>query len=199
MNQQAAAVDSSFSRERAYSLLAEFTQSESLIKHGLAVEAAMRWYAERFGEDVELWGMTGLLHDFDYEKYPNCEAGGHPFAGCKILDDQGYPAIMIDAILGHANYSGVPRESKLSKTLFACDELCGLVTASVLVRPDKSIHTIEVSSVKKKMKDKAFARGVSRDDIVNGATDLGIPLEEHIGNIIAALRGSADSLGLSGS
>lgn len=163
----------------------------------------MVFYARKFGEDELLWGITGLLHDFDYEKYPEWKlegdvGSGHPFTGCNILREAGYPSQMIDAILGHAQYSGVPRTTQLAKTLFACDELSGLVTAATLVRPDRSVHKLEVSSVKKKMKDKAFARGVSRDDIHLGVAELGIPLDEHIDNVIQAIRLSADTLGLQG-
>ncbi|MFN8388661.1 MAG: HDIG domain-containing protein [Bdellovibrionota bacterium] len=191
------------SREDALALLSEYTKSESLIKHALSVEAALRWYARANDEDEHLWGLTGLLHDFDYEQYPTyslegAEPEGHPFTGCKILADLGFPKIMTDAILGHATYSGVARETALAKTLFACDELCGLITASVLVRPDRSIHALEVKSVKKKMKDKAFARGVNRDDIELGITELQIDLDAHIANVIAAMREVAPTLGLQG-
>ena len=181
------------SRDEAFALLSEYTQTESLLKHAQSVEAALRWYARAQGEDVDLWGITGLLHDFDYERYPTytldgSQPEGHPFTGCRILCELGYPEAMTNAILGHATYSGVRRETALAKTLFACDELCGLVTASVLVRPDRSIHALEVKSVKKKMKDKAFARGVNREDIELGVTELGIDLDSHIGNVILALR-----------
>lgn len=194
----AQAIESKKSREEAYALLCEYTAGDSLRKHGLAVEAALRWYARHFGEDEELWGNTGLLHDFDYERNPTCSSDGHPFVGCKILADLGYPPEMIDAILGHATYSGVPRLTQLAKTLFACDELSGLVTAAVLVRPDRSIHQLEVSSVKKKMKDKGFARGVNRDDVRLGVEELGIDIDTHIGNVILAMRESAELLGLAG-
>lgn len=186
------------SREEAFALLSEYTQSESLIKHALAVEAAMRWYARHFGEDEELWGITGLLHDFDYEQNPEPNPDGHPFIGCRILKEQGYPDILIQAILGHAQYSGVPRETLLAKGLFACDELAGLITAAVLVRPDKSVHELKVKSVKKKMKDKAFARGVNRDDIRQGSEELGVELDQHIENVISGMREAAQSLGLAG-
>jgi putative nucleotidyltransferase with HDIG domain len=194
---------SELSREQAFALLSEYTKSDSLIKHCLGVEAALVYYARKFGEDELLWGITGLLHDFDYEKYPDwkLEDGvgtGHPFTGCGILREAGYPEVILDAILGHAQYSGVPRTTKLAKTLFACDELSGLVTAATLVRPDRSVHKLEVSSVKKKMKDKAFARGVNRDDIHLGVAELEIPLDEHIENVIQAIRLSADTLGLQG-
>jgi predicted hydrolase (HD superfamily) len=177
------------SRVEAITLLHEYTPSESLRKHAYAVESALRGYAEYFGEDIELWGMTGLLHDFDYEKYPNPTPDGHPYMGVQILGDLGYPEEMRTAIMGHAKYTGVPRESKLAKTLFACDELCGLVMAATLVRPDKSLHNLEVSSVKKKMKDKAFARGVDREDIIVGAKELEVELEDHIGRVIGSMRG----------
>lgn len=175
-------------REDALKILNEYTKSESLLKHAFSVEAALRGYAEHFGEDPELWGMTGLLHDFDYERFPDPVPGGHPYMGVQILGDAGYPEELCTAIMGHAKYTGVKRESKLAKTLFACDELCGLVMASTLVRPDRSIANLEVSSVKKKMKDKAFARGVDREDIIVGAQGLGIELEEHIGRVITSMR-----------
>ncbi len=191
------------SRDEAWALLNEYTSSESLIKHALAVESAMRWYAAERGADVHLFGVTGLLHDFDYERFPEYsldgpEPTGHPFSGCKILRDHGYPEEMIEAILGHALYSGVARTTELAKTLFACDELSGLVMASVLVRPDRSINALETRSVRKKMKDKAFARGVNRDDIELGAKELGVELETHIANVITGMRASAVQLGISG-
>lgn len=191
-------------RTDALALLQEYTRSESLLKHAFSVEAALRWYARENGEDGELWGATGLLHDFDYEQYPTYsldgpEPTGHPFTGCKILKEHGYPQIMIDAILGHATYSGVARETALAKTLFACDELCGLVTASVLVRPDRSIFNLEPKSVRKKMKDKAFAKGVNRDDIELGCKELAIDIDAHIANVISAMREVAPALGLQGS
>jgi putative nucleotidyltransferase with HDIG domain len=186
-------------RDEALTLLKRYTESESLLKHAYAVESAMLWYAKELGEDAELWGNTGLLHDFDYEKYPEpVDPGGHPFVGCRILKEEGYPDEMIEAILGHAIYSGVPRNTKLARALFACDELSGLITASVLVRPDKSVHALEVSSVKKKMKDKAFARGVNREDIRIGCEEMGLELEIHIGNVIRALQQNSDALGLTG-
>ncbi|SRR5258708_29419924 len=183
-------------RASAWNLLCEFTQSESLRKHMLAVEACMRAYARKFGEDEEKWGLTGLLHDFDYEKYPTPQE--HPFVGSKILEERGYPEEMRRAILSHADYSGVKRESKMEKTLFACDELAGFITASALVKPNKSLAEVEAKSVRKKMKDKAFARSVSRDDIVNGAADLGVELEEHIAFCIEAMKTIAAELGLAG-
>jgi putative nucleotidyltransferase with HDIG domain len=182
------------SRDQALTLLKEYTKGEGLIKHSLAVEACMRWYAIHFGEDEALWGITGLLHDFDYEKYPDPNENGHPYVGVSILKEKGYPDTMQEAIMGHALYSGVPRTTKLAKTLFACDELSGLVYATVLVRPDKSIENLEVKSVKKKMKDKAFAKGVSRDDITIGTEELEIPLDTHINNVIIAMREMWDTI-----
>jgi predicted hydrolase (HD superfamily) len=181
-------------RTDALSLMNEWTVSESLRKHMLCVETALRSYAVKFGEDEELWGMTGLLHDFDYEQYP--DPPDHPLKGNEVLRERGYPDIMLTAILGHASYTNVTRESLLAKTLFACDELCGFVVACSLVKPDKKVASVEVSSVKKKMKDKAFARNVSREDIINGAKELGIDLDEHIAFVINALRSNADKLGL---
>lgn len=186
------------SREKAFSLLGEYTKNESLIKHALSVEAALVWYARHFGQDEILWGVTGLLHDFDYERYPDPSPTGHPFVGCEILKKEGYPEEMIQAILGHASYSGVARESLLAQVLFACDELTGMITAATLVRPDRSLHLLTVSSVKKKLKDKAFARGVCREDVINGATELGIDLDIHIGNVIESMRHIAPELGLDG-
>jgi putative nucleotidyltransferase with HDIG domain len=183
-------------RETAWALLNEYTTNPSLIKHALAVEAAMRAYARKFGEDEELWGITGLLHDFDYEKYPTPEE--HPFVGSKILREKGYPEEMIRAILGHANYSGVPRDTLLAKALFACDELSGFITAVALVRPTKSIFDVDVKAVKKKLKDKAFAKGVSREDVKNGPIELGVDMDEHIQFVIDALKEQADALGLRG-
>ena len=189
------------SREEALALVHEYTASDSLRKHMLAVEAAMRAYAERFGEDPERWGLTGLVHDFDYERFPN-EAHSpteeHPAEGVRILRERGWPEDILEAILGHGNYTGVPRVSRLAKTLFAVDELTGLVTATALVRPSRSVHEVDARSVRKKMKDKAFARGVNRDDVVAGAADLGVDLDEHIDFVIGAMRGAADSLGLGG-
>jgi predicted hydrolase (HD superfamily) len=188
------------SREEAWKLLNEFTQSASLLKHALSVEACMRWYAAHLGKDAEAenYGITGLLHDFDYERWPDPTPEGHPFVGNKILAERGYSAEIREAIMGHANYSGVPRTSLLAKTLFAVDELSGLVTAAVLVRPDKSIFNLEAPSVLKKMKDKAFAKGCNRDDIRIGAEEIGLPLEQHVNNVITALRGIAGDIGLAG-
>jgi putative nucleotidyltransferase with HDIG domain len=190
------------SREDAWNLLCEYTQSESLRKHMLAVEACVRAYARKHNADEELWGMAALLHDFDYERWPNAEHAAdreHPSEGVKILRVKHYPEEMVRAILSHADYTGVARESLLEHTLFACDELAGFLTACAYVRPSKSILDLEVSSVKKRMKDKAFARGVSREDVIKGAAELGVPLDEHIGFCIQALRESADALGLRGS
>jgi putative nucleotidyltransferase with HDIG domain len=183
-------------RDSAWTLLCEFTQSESLRKHMLAVEACMRAYARKFGEDEEKWGITGLLHDFDYEKHPTPQE--HPFVGNKVLEERGYPEEMRRAILSHADYSGVKRESKMEKTLFACDELAGFITATALVKPGKSLVEVEAKSVRKKMKDKAFARSVNRDDIINGAAEMGIDLEEHIAFCIDAMKAIAPELGLAG-
>jgi len=166
-----------------------------------AVEAAMRTYAEHYGEDVERWALTGLLHDFDYERWPNAAhspTDEHPAQGVRVLREQGYPEDILEAILGHAPYSGVPRVTRMAKTLFAVDELTGLITATALVRPSKSVHEVDARSVRKKMKDKAFARGVNRDDVVNGAAELGVDLDWHIQFVIDAMKARAESLGLAG-
>ena len=185
-------------RDDAWQLLTEYTKSENLLKHAMAVEAAVRGYARKFGEDEEGWGITALLHDFDYERWPTL--GDHPLKGSEILREKGYPKWMIRAILSHAmEITGVTRESLLEKTLFACDEMAGFLTAASLVRPSKSILDLEASSVIKRMKDKAFARGVSRDDLRAGAELLGLPLADHITNAIAFMRERADALGLRGS
>src|SRR5262249_9690515 len=181
-------------RTAAWNLLTEFTQSESLRKHALAVEACMRAYARKLGGDEELWGVVGLIHDFDYEKYPTPQE--HPFKGNEILAERGYSEEIRRAILSHADYSGVSRESPVEKALFACDELAGFITAVALVKPGKSLAEVDAKSVRKKMKDKAFARSVSRDDIVNGARELGVDLDEHIAFSIEAMRGIAGQLGL---
>jgi len=181
-------------RTAAWSLLTEFTQSESLRKHALAVEACMRAYARKLGADEELWGTVGLIHDFDYEKYPSLE--DHPYRGNEILKERGYSDEIRRAIMSHAEYTGVTRDSPMEKTLFACDELAGFITAVALVKPGKSLSEVDAKSVRKKMKDKAFARSVNRDDIVNGARDLGVELEEHIAFSIEALKGIAGELGL---
>ena len=183
-------------RSDAWCLLTEFTQSESLRKHALAVEACLRAYARKLGGDEEMWGVVGLLHDFDYEKYPSAEE--HPFKGSEILQERGYSDEIRRAILSHASYSGVPRESNLEKTLFACDELAGFITATALIKPNKSLAEVDAKSIRKRMKDKAFARSVSREDIVNGAADLGVDLDQHIALCIEAMKSVAGELGLGG-
>ena len=183
-------------RTTAWNLLTEFTQSESLRKHAMAVEACMRAYARKFGADEELWGVVGLIHDFDYEKYPSSQE--HPFKGNEILKERGYSDEIRRAIMSHAEYSGVSRDTPMEKALFACDELAGFITAVALVKPSKSLAEVDAKSVRKKMKDKAFARSVSRDDIVNGARDLGLDLDEHIAFCIEALTGVAKELELEG-
>jgi len=179
----------------------EYTASESLRKHMLAVEGAMRAYATKFGEDEDRWGLAGLLHDFDYERFPN-EAHSpteeHPSVGVGVLREKGYPEDILQAILGHAHYTNTRRESPMAKTLFAVDELTGLITATALVRPSKSVHEVDAKSIRKKMKDKAFARGVNRDDVINGAAELGVDLDEHISFVIAAMQARSADLGLSG-
>src|ERR1700704_5960636 len=184
-------------RAEAWGLLTEFTQSESLRKHALAVEACMRAYARKAGADEALWGVVGLIHDFDYEKYPSAE--DHPYRGNEILKERGYPDEIRRAIMSHAEYSGVTRDTPMEKALFACDELSGFITACALIKPGKSLAEVDTNSVRKRMKDKAFARKVNRDDIVNGAADLGVDLEEHIAFCIEALKPIADKLGLDGS
>jgi putative nucleotidyltransferase with HDIG domain len=188
-------------REDAWKLLCEYTESESLRKHMLAVEACVRAYARRRGADEETWGIAALLHDFDYEKWPNQEHSPdkeHPAEGAKILREKGYSEEIVRAILSHADYSGVERKTALEHTLFACDELAGFLTACSYVRPSKSILDLEVDSVKRRLKDKAFAKGVNREDVRKGAEELGVPIEEHIGFCIAAMRAEADALGLRG-
>ncbi len=186
-------------RVDAWTLLCEYTQNENLLKHALAVEACVRAYARKLGGDEHLWGLTALLHDFDYERWPN-EAHHptqeHPYEGSKILRERAYPEELIRAILSHADYSGVPRQTLLEHALFACDELAGFLTACALVKPGKSIFEVETDSVKRKLKDKAFARGVNRQDVLKGAEELGVPLEEHISFCIEAMRAVADRLGL---
>jgi putative nucleotidyltransferase with HDIG domain len=184
------------SRADAWQLLTEWTVSESLRKHALAVEAAVRGYARQAGANEEEWGIVALLHDFDYEQYPT--ADDHPFRGCEELRRRGYPEWVMKAILSHASYSGVPRDTLLEHTLFACDEMAGFVTAAALVRPSKSVLDLEAASVMKRMKDKAFARAVSRDDLRLGAEELGLPLDAHVANVINFLREEADALGLRG-
>ena len=190
------------SREEALAIMQEYTASESLRKHMLSVEAAMRAYAVKFGEDPDRWGVAGLIHDFDYERFPN-EAHSpteeHPAEGVRILRGKGFPEDILEAILGHARYCEMPRVSLMAKTLFAVDELTGLVTATALVRPTRNLMEVEAKSVRKKMKDKAFARGVSREDVTEGAAELGVELDEHIAFVIAAMQGIAGELGLAGS
>jgi putative nucleotidyltransferase with HDIG domain len=189
-------------RDEAWNLLCEFTASDSLRKHALAVGACVRLYARRAGADEGLWGITALLHDFDYERWPNDDHRSdaeHPYEGSLILRPRGYPEEMIHAILSHADYTGVARESALDHTLFACDELAGFLTACALVKPSKSIHDVKAASVKKKLKDRAFARGVNREDVRLGAEELCLPLEDHIANCIEAMRSIAGELGLAGS
>jgi putative nucleotidyltransferase with HDIG domain len=186
-------------RAEALALVHAHTQSESLRKHMLAVEAAMRAYARRFGEDEERWGLAGLLHDFDYERWPNAErspTAEHPSEGVRLLRAAGYPEDVCEAILGHADYTGVPRTTRMAKTLFAVDELTGLITATALVKPSRSVHDVDVSGVRKKMKDKAFARGVNRDDVINGAAELGVDLDEHLGFVLGAMQAESAALGL---
>ena len=183
-------------RSDAYNLMTEYTQSESLRKHMLAVEAAVRGYAREFGENEEEWGVVALLHDFDYERWPSRE--DHPYRGVEILREKGYPEWVTRAILSHADYSGVPRESRLEKTLFACDEMSGFITAAALIRPSRSVLDLEATSVIKRMKDKAFARAVPREDLRKGAEELGLPLDTHVDNVIRFLRAEADALGLRG-
>ena len=184
-------------RAEAWALLTEYTEGASLRRHALAVEAAMRGYARRAGADEEAWGIVGLLHDFDYERWP--DPADHPFRGSEILRGLDYPEWMVRAILSHADYSGVARQAPVEHTLFACDELAGFVTAATLVRPSKSVLDLEARSVLKRMKDKAFARAVSRDDLRRGAEELGLPLAEHVANVIRFMRAQAPALGLAGS
>jgi predicted hydrolase (HD superfamily) len=189
------------SRADALALMHEYTASESLRKHMLSVEAAMRAYAAKFSEDQDRWGLAGLIHDFDYERYPNAAHSPteeHPAQGVRILREREWPEDILQAILGHATYSGVPRETRMAKALFAVDELTGLVTATALVRPSKSLHEVDARSVRKKMKDKAFARGVNRDDVLLGAQELGVDLDAHIQFVIDAMRARAGELGLDG-
>lgn len=191
-NQEKAAV----TRDAAWSLLTEYTQSESLRKHALAVEVCVRAYARKFGEDEEKWGVVGLIHDFDYEKYPSLE--DHPMRGSEILEQRGWPEEIRRAILSHADHTGVARQSRLEHALFACDELAGFITAVALVKPGKSLGEVDARSVRKKMKDKAFARSVNREDITKGAQELGVELEEHIAFCIEAMKGIAGELELDG-
>ena len=187
------------SRPEALAVMHEYTASDALRKHMYAVEIAMRAMAEREGQDPEVWAVVGLLHDFDYERYPNAAHAPHeehPAEGVRILAERGLPEPSQRAILGHANYTGVPRDTPMARALFAVDELCGFLVACALVRPSRSLQDLEVSSVRKKLKDKAFARGVSRDDVIQGAAELGVPLDEHIAFVLAALRPHERVLGL---
>jgi predicted hydrolase (HD superfamily) len=189
------------SRAEALAIVHEYTASDSLRKHMLAVEAAMRAYATRFGEDPERWGLAGLVHDYDYERWPNeahSATEGHPAEGVRRLRERGWPEDILQAILGHATYSGVPRETAMAKALFAVDELTGLITATALVRPSKSVHEVDARSVRKKMKDKGFARGVNRDDVIRGAGELGVDLDEHVQFVIEAMKRVASEIGLAG-
>lgn len=186
-------------RDEALALMHEYTPSDALRKHMYAVEAAMRAYARKLGEDEETWGIVGLLHDFDYERYPNQEHSpteGHPTHGVQVLRERGFPEELCQAILGHASYTGVPRESVLAKGLFAVDELCGFLIACALVRPSKSLNDLGVKSVNKKLKDKAFARGVNREEVRQGAEELGVPFDEHVQFVIEGLRPAEQRLGL---
>ncbi|MBI1730797.1 HDIG domain-containing protein [Candidatus Acetothermia bacterium] len=186
-------------RDEALQIVNEYTKNQNLVKHMLAVEAAMRFYAQKFGEDEEKWAVTGLIHDFDYEKYPNAAhhpTEEHPAWGVRLLQENGCPADVCEAILGHGDYTGVPRETQLAKTLYACDELTGLVVAVALVRPSRKIAEVDVEAVKRKWSDKSFARGVKREDIELGAKELGIPLDVHIQNVITAMQGISSQLGL---
>lgn len=188
-------------RAEALAILNEFTASESLRKHMLSVETTMRAYAEHFGEDPERWGLAGLIHDFDYERYPNANRSAteeHPSWGVQYLREKGWPEDILQAILGHAAYTGVTRETRMARALFAVDELTGLITATALVKPSKSVHDVDAKSVRKKMKDKAFAKGVSREDVIVGTQELGVDLDTHIQFVIDAMRRSADALGLAG-
>lgn len=184
-------------REEAWTLLCEWTPTPNLRKHMLAVEAAMSSYARRFGEDEELWGLVGLLHDLDYERFPSREAG-HPFRGVEHLRALGYPEVVCRAILSHADYSGVARESRMEHALHACDELIGFIVAVALVRPSRSVHDVDASAVRKKMKDKAFARAVDREELLRAAEALGVPFDEHVAAVIGAMRGIAVELDLAG-
>ncbi|MDQ3998487.1 MAG: HD domain-containing protein [Gemmatimonadota bacterium] len=189
------------SRNEALALVHEYTASDSLRKHMLAVEAAMRAYATKFGEDPDRWGLAGLIHDYDYERWPNeahSPMEGHPAQGVRLLRERGWPDDILQAVLGHATYSGVPRETTMAKALFAVDELTGLITATALVRPSKSVHEVDARSVRKKMKDKAFARGVNRDDVIVGAQELGVDLDEHVQFVIEAMKAVAPQIGLAG-
>src|SRR3954447_18815099 len=182
------------SRDQVWDLLCQYTEKEGLRKHGLSVEAAMRYYPRLWAGDEELWGLTGLIHDFDYERWP--DAANHPYRGNEILTAQGYPEVMRTAIMGHAPSTGEPREPRLAKALFACDELAGFVGAVALIKPSKKVADVDLASVKKRLKEKAFARGVHREDVYHGAEEIGLPLDEHIENVIKALQAEAAGLGL---
>jgi putative nucleotidyltransferase with HDIG domain len=183
-------------RNEALAIVREFVKNESLVRHMLAVEAAMRWYAEKWGEDAEVWGITGLLHDFDWEIHPSLEE--HPTHGIPILRERGVPEVILRAILSHGIETGVPRQSRLEKALYACDEITGLITATALVRPSHALGDLEASSVKKKWKDRAFAAGANREEIAEAAADFGVELWEHVGNVILAMRPIAKELGFQG-
>jgi putative nucleotidyltransferase with HDIG domain len=187
------------SREQALALVHEWTRSESLRKHMLAVEAAMRAYARRLGEDEARWGLTGLVHDFDYERFPNADRAPdreHPAEGVRHLRALGYPDDVCEAVLGHGEYTGVPRTTPMARALFAVDELTGLITAAALIKPSRRVADVDVATVRKRMKDKAFARGVSRDDVVRGAAELGVPFDEHVSVVLVAMQDEAEALGL---
>jgi len=183
-------------REQALAIVNEYVKNENLLRHMLAVEAAMRYYAEKFGDDVETWGLAGLLHDFDWEIHPSLEH--HPMDGAPILHERGVPEVIVRTVLSHADHTGVPRQSSLEKALCACDEITGLITAVALVRPSRSLYDLEASSVKKKWKDRAFAAGANREEIEKAASEFGVPLWEHVDNVIQAMRGIASILGLEG-
>lgn len=194
-----AAVTALPSRDDALALVHEWTAGESLRKHMLAVEAAMRAYARHFGADEARWGLAGLVHDFDYERFPNAERSAteqHPSEGVRRLRALGYPEDVLDAVMGHADYTGAPRTTVMARTLFAVDELTGLITAAALVKPSRRVADVDVAGVRRKMKDKGFARGVNREDVVNGAAELGVDLDEHIGHVLAAMQAEAGALGL---
>lgn len=181
-------------RDDAWELLNEYTKNPNLIKHSLAVEAAMRHYAEHFGEDADVWGMVGLLHDFDYEKYPTLEE--HPYMGQEILKEAGFPDIIRQGIMAHAPHTGTPRNTRMEKAIFAVDELCGFIVAVTLIKPSKKIADVDVKSVKKKLKQKKFAEAVSRDDIALGAKELELELDQHIEHVLTAMKKESDLLGL---
>lgn len=183
-------------RDESYAIVQEYVKNENLIRHMLSVEAAMRFYAEKYGEDIEIWGMSGLLHDFDWEIHPTLEQ--HPQHGVPILRERGVPQEIVRAIQSHADHTGVPRQTLMEKALYACDEITGLIVAVALVRPSKSLHDLKVKSVKKKWKDRSFAAGANREEISGAAEEFGVPLWEHVDNVIQAMRGIAPQLGLDG-